>query len=327
MAGGQPFGIPSAGGNLAVNRLSKKLRALGQPLMRYRQFTSKSAEFGKRQGSTLLFDKRLNLSGDPSTGSIVAEGSPIPRSGYSIGQGSCVAQASGHAIPWTEELATFAEFDIDKVNREVLVDYMAKALNYRAYDQFNASNVCYIPPGGGTPAATWDTDGTPSTAADRNVTLFDVKNVVDALKKGVYGSAVSAPVEAYDGANYMAIGSVDYTRALRDDSDWENAARYGDPERLFAGEVGRIFGTRTVEDNHILGLLGSAGTYKGEAFIFGKDPVIEIIAVPEEVRIDIPSDFGRDRAIAFYYLGGFSIVWSYNATTEPDNRIVRITSS
>ena len=326
MAGGQTFGIPSAGGRLAVDRLSKKLRALGQPLMRYRQFTTKQADYGKRQGQTLLFDKRLNLDADSSTGAIVAEGSPIPRSGYKVIQGSCTAQTSGQAIPWTEELATFSEFDVDKINREVLVDFMAKALNKRAQLQFEASKICYNPDGTGTPQAQWGTAGSPGGAADRDIQLFDVKNIVDARKKGIYGTAVSAPVEPYDGANYMAIGSIEYTRALKDDTDWENAARYGDPDRLFSGEVGRIYGTRTVEDNHILGTIG-AGAHKGGAYVFGKDPVMEIIAVPEEIRVDLPADFNRDNAVAFVYIGGFKIIWEYNATTEPDNRIVRVTGS
>ena len=34
----------------------------------------------------------------------------------------------------------------------------------------------------------------------------------------------------------------------------------------------------------------------------------EGVAVPEEMRGKIPSDFGRDKGIAWYYIGGFGIV-------------------
>jgi hypothetical protein len=40
----------------------------------------------------------------------------------------------------------------------------------------------------------------------------------------------------------------------------------------------------------------------------GGDTVTEAIAVPEEIRAKIPGDFGRSKAIAWYYLGGFGIV-------------------
>ena len=44
------------------------------------------------------------------------------------------------------------------------------------------------------------------------------------------------------------------------------------------------------------------------AVFFGEDTVAEAIAVPEEIRGKIPGDFGRDRGIAWYYLGGFGLV-------------------
>jgi len=51
------------------------------------------------------------------------------------------------------------------------------------------------------------------------------------------------------------------------------------------------------------------------------------VATMEEIREAIPGDFGRDMALAWYYLGGFAHIWDYNATTEPDNRVVRLGSS
>ena len=43
------------------------------------------------------------------------------------------------------------------------------------------------------------------------------------------------------------------------------------------------------------------------AFFFGEDTVAEALVVPEEVRGKIPSDYGRSKGIAWYYLGGFAI--------------------
>lgn len=293
--------------------------------MRWRQFTDKDEQHGKREGDTLLFDKILNVDASASAGAVIAEGQPIPRSAFKTRQGTVLAQPSGLAIGWTEELENLSEFDVRDPIKSRLVDFMAKALNYRAFEQFNATKIVYTPTGSAgaaTHAATWNSVGTPTTSL-RDVELWDLKNIVDALKKGKYGTAVSAPVPTYDGSNYMCIGSVDFCRAIKDDEHFEDAAKYGDPERLFSGEVGRIYGTRIVEDNHILSTT-TLGDDKGQAMFFGAEPVMEIVVVPEEVRIDIPADFNRDRAMAFYYLGGFKLIWSYDATSEQENRVVRL---
>ena len=64
------------------------------------------------------------------------------------------------------------------------------------------------------------------------------------------------------------------------------------------------------------------------AFFFGQDTVAEGMAVAEEMRGKIPSDFGRDRGIAWYYIGGFGIVHALNAGDGSKNaRIVKWDSS
>ena len=152
MAGGQVFGVPAYGGRLAQDRLSKKFRAVAQEKMRWRQFSVKQNDFGKGQGQILLFNKRLNLDSDPSGGFIIAERAKVPSSGYKILQGQCVARTSAHKVPYTEEAEVYSEFSLDKENREVLTDAMAKALNNRTKDEFWATNVAYTPTG---------TDGAP----------------------------------------------------------------------------------------------------------------------------------------------------------------------
>lgn len=39
-----------------------------------------------------------------------------------------------------------------------------------------------------------------------------------------------------------------------------------------------------------------------------EDTVAEALVVPEEIRGQIPADFGRAKGIAWYYLGGFALV-------------------
>jgi hypothetical protein len=81
---------------------------------------------------------------------------------------------------------------------------------------------------------------------------------------------------------------------------------------------------RFVEETNFLGNAdGSNGLY-GEAVFFGKDAVREGIAIPEEIRIAIPTDFGRDQGAAWYALLGFQQVWDFSADSE--TRIIVVDS-
>ena len=98
--------------------------------------------------------------------------------------------------------------------------------------------------------------------------------------------------------------------------------KYTQPDRLIRGEVGRLYGCRVIETNHAAALDGNkvANTF-GEAIIFGDDPLIEGVAVPEELRAKIPQDFGRDKSIGWYFLGGWKLTW--RSGTTPANDVIR----
>ena len=82
------------------------------------------------------------------------------------------------------------------------------------------------------------------------------------------------------------------------------------------GEIGRYENVRYIEQTNIPHGLGTDGITttlwaQGKSdwiFFFGNDTVAEAIAVPEEMRGKIPTDYGRSKGIAWYYLGGFGIV-------------------
>jgi len=133
-----------------------------------------------------------------------------------------------------------------------------------------------------------------------------------------------ANIEKYEGENYVCIASVNAVRGLKDDSKWEDAAKYGDPERLFSGEVGRYYGVRFIEENNALSNILGSGAQYGEAVFFGADAVMEGIAIPEEVRAKTPTDYGRSKGLAWYFLGGFKKIWDY--TDDGEYHIVHITS-
>jgi N4-gp56 family major capsid protein len=221
--------------------------------------------------------------------------------------------------PYTGKLEDVAQFDVENIWLKALRNDAARVLDKAVADEFKTAPVCYIPTGTDTsPAATWDTDGTPSTAATRHIQAFDVKEIADAMKATYLMPKV-------DGENYIAIVSVKFGRKLKDDPDFEDALKYGDPDRLFSGEIGRYYGVRFIEETNALAQTLGTTSYNGEAIFLGDDAMVEGVVVMLEVRAKIPTDYGRDKGLAWYYMGGWEITFS---TANPgEARIIRVTSS
>jgi len=240
----------------------------------------------------------------------------MPETQVTISQGSLVVNEFGNSIPWTGKLESLAEFDVENIWLRTLRDDAAKTLDKQVGDEFRTCKVKYTP----TAAATgvFDEDGTVSTAALRNIDTSDVKNIVDEMKSKYL-------VPMYDGENYMAVISVKFGRRVKDDADWEDAAKYGDPERLFSGEIGRYYGVRFVEETNVLANALGTTTFQGEAVFFGADAIIEGVVVPLEIRAKIPTDYGRDKGLAWYFMGGWEL--SFDTANAGEAKIIHVTST
>jgi N4-gp56 family major capsid protein len=284
--------------------------------MKYRQFVRPVDAYGKHKGDRKLFNK---ISDVANQGGTINEQENMPETKFTIAQGSCIVDEYGQAIPYTGKLEDLSEFSVSNISTVALRNDMAKALNTAAAAAFTANKIKYIPTGtASNPTSTFDTDGTVSTAATRSIQIFDIKEVVDYLEETLF-----AP--PYDGMDFICIGPRGSFRKIFDDSDFQEAAKYGDPSRLFDGEVGRYYHTRFVVDNQALTSALGTTNYKGECVIFGWDPVVEAIAVEEQIRAKIPQDYGRDKGVCWYFTGGWTEVW--DTATAGQAKIIHITST
>ena len=136
-------------------------------------------------------------------------------------------------------------------------------------------------------------------------------------------------LKAYTNDDYVGIAWPTTLRTLK--NNLETIHQYTIPgiQLIFNAEIGRYENVRYVEQTNIpkganLGspLDGTNGTAwtSGNDWIFfiGEDTVAEGVAVPEEMRAKIPTDYGRSKGVAWYYLGGFGIV----QTAATESRIV-----
>lgn len=315
------LGASAQGGYFTNPRLSKTLRYALTPLMKFRQFADIKEGWGKQVGEKLLYDKISRIS---TAGGTLIETNVMPEHQFSIGQGTITLSEFGNSVPFTGKLEALSEFNVNDPTQRVLRDDMASILDKACGLRFKQTRRKYIPLTSVTGSfQSRATDSTIASAAaggtmKYNVKVWHIKEIIDNLR--------GRNVPTYDGQDYVGLFSVTALRSLSDDSDWTDAAKYGDPERLFAGEVGRIYGCRCVrETNYLLNNLGT-GSNKGEGVIFGAENVIEGIAVPEELRQKIPTDFGRSKGIAWYGILGFKRMWKMDDSGQTEH-IVHICSA
>jgi N4-gp56 family major capsid protein len=305
----QIWATDSLGGYLANDVLSKQIRHAAQPLMRFRQFVTPEAAGGKSRGDAVLFNKISNIS---TAGGTLSETSTIPKRNYTIKQGTLSVAEYGNAIPFTLKAQTLAEVSVPDIVKTVLRNDMAKVLDSAAAAEFKTS--VYKAAVVNTATTTFSTSGTASATSSGSMSDKTVRDVIDKLK--------TLNVPRYDGESYICIASTNSIRGLYDFFEAKIMQTTAKP--LFSGEVGNYYGCRFIEETNILKNTLGSGSIDGEAVFLGDDAVREGIVIPEDIRIDLPKDFGRDQAIAWYYLGGFKQTWNYTDDTE--TRIIHLTS-
>lgn len=317
---GQSWSVNAEGGYLANPKLSKQIRHAAQPLCKFRQFTRPEPGFGKNKSDTIEFDRIFNVT---NAGGVISELKRMPETDMKISKGSLTVNEYGNSVPYTGKLEALSEFSVDNIWTVGLRDDMATVLDAAVGATFLECAYKYVATGtAGSPTQNIASTGIAGATATRAPQLWDLKNIVDYMKKPLL-------IPKYDGENYVCIASTAFLRAIKDDPDWEEAAKYGDPERLFSGEAGRIYGCRCIEETNYLPLVAGTTAYAGEAVFFGADPVVEGIVTPEEIRAKIPGDYGRSKGVAWYFLGGFATTWDQIIGTDSGvgkSKIIHYTS-
>lgn len=299
--GQQLWATNSLGGFFSNNELSLKVRHASQTIQRFRQFVEPEASSGAGRGDKVFFDKISNIS---TAGGTLIETDTIPKRNFTIKQGTLTITEYGNSIPFTMKARTLVEMELPEIVKTVLRNDMAKVLDSAAAVQFTQGD--YRATITNTATTTFGTAGTALATAGANMSDKNHRDIVDKMK------LLNTPT--YDGENYACIASTNSIRGVYDFFEAKAALTTLAP--LYRGEVGQYYKCRFVEETNFLSnSKGSSGLY-GAAVYLGADAVREGIAIPEEIRIDIPKDFGRDQGVAWYALLGFQEVWDYSTDTE-----------
>jgi N4-gp56 family major capsid protein len=303
---GQQYSTSSLGGYLSQPYLTQRLRAQAQPQFRFRQFVDVKEAIGRNHGDTWLFDRRGNVT---TQGTILSETNTIPQTNFSVGQGTGVVVEYANSVPYTGKLEALGQIMIEPAVEQSLRDDMVKALESAAGYQYTQTD--FIAVASSTSTVVISTNGTASATATADLTAATSRQIVDFMKKKL--------IPKYDGMSYICVASTSAISGMFNDTaagGWVDVSKYQVEfaKNIFNGEIGKYYNVRFVEETGYFSNTIGSGSSHGQAIFFGADSVYEAVAVPEELRVKVSVDYGRDQGLAWYFLGGWKLVWSYSGT-------------
>lgn len=305
---GQLWVTNNLGGYMWSPNLSKVLRQALQPLTKFRQFADvkDAAVQGKGKGQEFHWNVYSNVA---TQGTSLVETNTISETNFTITQGTMTITEYANSVPYTGKLDDLSEQPVKEIIQKVLKNDAKKTLDQAAYDQFNDTPLRVIAAAGtDTSAVTLYTNGT--VTGTNNVALGKehIKSIVDLMKE--------RNIPPYEADDYFAIAHPTTFRKLKNDLEAIKVYIQEGFQMIMNGEIGRYESTRFIEQTNIAKAGFTANNKSNWAYFFGADTVAEGIAVPEEMRGKIPTDYGRSRGIAWYYLGGFGLVHSAAANAR-----------
>lgn len=297
--------------------LSKFLRYSAQPSLKFRQFADVKDAMGKEQGDSFNFPKVANVS---AIGGTLTETNTIPQASQTITKGTLSITEYGNSIPYTFKIDTLSQFDLEQIIEKGLRDDLVKVLDAAVHAQFDACKLRGV--GTATDGLVVTTDGTATTTNNSVLNEHHIRKMKLELEK--------RNVPHFEGDSYVFVGALEAVESLEGAMVSINQYSEIGYSKIFNGEQGMIHGVRIVKDNnatrYTYDLSARTRTAKSwtnakalEGFMFGKDTVMEGVAVPEQVRAKEVTDYGRSKGLAWYFLGGWKIVWD----DEPNAKIIK----
>jgi len=313
---GQVWAVNSLGGYLYSRQLSNVLRMTVQPLVKFRQFADVHdiSQQGKKKGDSFTWDVVSDVA---TAGAVLIETNTMPETNITITQGTLTITEAGNSVPYSGKLDNLSKFPVEDIIKKAMKNDAVKSFDRLAWAQFNQTLLRAIPTGGtATAAVTLYTNGTVTGTNSIAYNNGHAKSIVDQMKE--------RNIPAYIADDYYAIAWPTTLRTFK--NNLETIHQYSDTgfNLIMNGEIGRYENVRYIEQTNIAKGTGTDGVTQttwtnGQSdwiFFFGNDTVAEAIAVPEEMRGKIPTDYGRSKGIAWYYLGGFGIVHTLAVNTR-----------
>ena len=308
----QPTGTQLDGGEAVKLYLhvrmvySKEIEFKAMPIMRFVQFARVKTELGTQPGLTIQMMTYNNL----KKGGKLSEGVRMTPQSLSSTMKQITVSERGNAVA-VSELALKASFtDVMADATTLLSRDVALTLDTELRDTaLTATNVIY-----GRKSSSPKIASRADIKENANeLTVATVKDAVEIL--------ATNNTPKFMGAFYVCFVHPHQSRVLRDDPAWIEASKYGAPDQLFTGEIGRIDDVRFIETTlmcngavaqddpaYKAGLEAQDGTKVYQAVLFGEDYYAYAIGLPVELRDNGVTDFGREHGLAWYSIWGTGLL-------------------
>ena len=320
---GQLWSTNTLGGYFYSLNLSKELRTALQPMTKFRQFCDvKDATMsGKGKGNTFTWDVVSDITRGDRT---LTETNTMGEGQFTITQGTLTVTEDGHSVPYSGKLELLSQFAIKKPIMTALKNDATKQFDALAYTQFNATPLRVA--GTSSTTVTLSTGGTCTATNSQAFNSNHAKLIADTMRE--------RNIPGYEGDDYFAIAWPSTLRTLKNSMETLHQYTPEGLQNIRNGEIGRYEKMRFIEQTSIPhgGAADSTthnaftntadawnGGFSDWIFFFGEDTVAEAIVVPEEIRAKIPTDYGRSKGVAWFYLGGFGLV----QTDQAQARVVK----
>jgi N4-gp56 family major capsid protein len=291
---------------------SKEIEFKAQPIMRFAQFARVKTELGTQPGLEIQMMTYNNI----KRGGKLTEGVKIKAQAMSSTMKGIKVGERGNAISITELALKTSFTDAMADATRLLAMDMALVLDTELRDTAldKAINVIYGRATNTSPKIT----SRANIGADNYLSVASIKDAVEIL--------ATNNTPKFDGNYYICFVHPHQSRMLRDDSAWLEASKYGAPDQLFTGEIGRIDDVRFIETTLMCN--GAVGTdddaYKADlvkgapgapanfnvyqSIVFGEDYYAYAVGLPVELRDNGVEDYGREHGLAWYAIWGADLL-------------------
>lgn len=312
------WGFDAPTGVFKSHEMSAALRKAAIAETKFMQFVHPEPGYGKKSGDTITITRISNLT-VPTSGKL-SENVKIPEDALTITTVAITVTEWGRAVPYTSFAEDLSMFDIENICQRALKDQMKQILDNAVAATFTGSSVKIQATPDGVASIQFGTTGVAPAQALANLNVYHVEQIRDYMFSTLH-------IPPYEGDDYVALVSTKAKRGVINDPAWEVWHKYTDPEAKWNGELGRIENCRFVEINNTSALsasLGSGGILGGAVF-FGADAVAMAVVTDPELRAAIPGDFGRQKAVAWYGILNFGVIWDTSNAGEA--RIINVGST
>ncbi len=291
--------------------LSSDIRHQAIADAQFMRFMTPEDGYGRKKGENITITRVLSL----PLATRVSETDRLPSGRPAIQTKSQPVSEWGFKIPVTEFEKNLTHFDLQNSFQRTLKDQMQLTMDSMAAEALKTTPYIYIPV---TTGGVFDTDGSASTTADKNLSIDDLRNIHDELH-----GTLKCPM--LPSGKYVGILSTKAARGIKNDPTYKDWFAPSTSEPFISGRLRDVEGFMLIETNHFDALSNTVGTGSvlGEAMFFGDDAGFLATISEPELRAGLPEDLGRFRETGWVGTLEAGLVWEVAAQA----RAIYVTSA